>query len=79
MQVRQFLVACDPDNLEKSPAVALEEMARINVLSDYLEGDVGWDLVNMMGRPNLASQASFRDEYGRLRKVCLAVSESVLS
>lgn len=54
-QVRPFLAARYPDELEESPAAAPEEGRSTDVLAGDLEGEANGDLTDLTGFTDLGS------------------------
>lgn len=73
----QFLAARYPADLEKAPAVALQEVTSVDVLAGDLEDEADWDFANLTAGPDLGSRASIHGNYGRHREGWFVVSESL--
>lgn len=75
-QVSQLLPTLYPDQVEKTPAEALEEVARIDLLAGHLDSKADLDLANLTGGPELGSLSSILGNYGCLLEACYVVRES---
>lgn len=64
--VRQFLAAVYPADLEKSPVPAPEEGASIHVLSGDVEGEASRDLADLTRGPDLGRQIIIGSDYGHI-------------
>lgn len=65
-----FLPNPNPTDLEEPTVVALEEVASVDVLASYLDGEADWDLAALTRGADCGSLPSVCRDYRPLKESC---------